>query len=146
MRNTDETLTGQAVNRNPQSAFRIRLDQPHPLLDVAHRLACERATPVRTSGKHVADSAWIRSQLTSPLVDGRELSLDSLEQNLLAVDASPARGRTHLRDVLHRLRRTERLVQMKDVAHFRRARIRPSHALGIGDRGSKLLPHRVEGF
>src|SRR5688572_29556511 len=77
----------QSAIRNPHSA--IGLDQPHLLLDIAHRLASERAAAVSARGKHFADSMWIRPQLTGALVDWRELARDSLEQHLLAVDAPP---------------------------------------------------------
>src|SRR4051812_31035153 len=111
---------------------KLRLIETHPLAHATHRVLRQRATVFRPSRERRIDGAAILLQLLRAAADRDELRLHRLEQDLLAVDAPPARRRALYGNVLHGRGWTERFMKMIDVTNLGRSGIGPLDALGVG--------------
>ena len=130
----------EACTADRPSGVLIRSLESHAVAHAAHRLGRQHPRPGGTAGQRVVHALRSGRQLLGARADRDQLGLDRLGQDLLAIDAAPTRGAALYRDVLHRIRRAERLVEVVDVAHLRRARIGALDPLGVGDGGTQLGP------
>ena len=78
----------------------------------------------RARSKRIRHDGGVGLELACALENGRELTHHPVEKNFLAVEAAPPRRAALHGDVLDRRLVVERLVQMVDVAHLGRARVR----------------------
>src|SRR5688572_14189102 len=116
------------------------LGEPHQLFRLAERIAGNFVCTFGAGRERSSDFGFICANGNGFFPDRRKLSLHRFVQHLLAVDATPSSGATLNRDVIDGFRWTECLVQMVDIADFRRSRISAPYTFWIGDRGPQLLP------
>src|SRR5678815_3490507 len=115
--------------------------EPHQLFCRTDGRLRHFARFLRALRENVLDLRCIRANVSGALTDWGELAVHRVEKNFLAFDASPPGSSALHRNMLDRLRWTQRLVEMIDVADFRSAGICSSNSRRIGDGWTKLFPH-----
>src|SRR5436190_698481 len=122
------------------------MEESHPFADLHNRSLRERARALGPGAQPLGHTRGVALQRGRALAHRRERRDHVVRELALAVDATPPRGATLVRDLRHDLRRRESLMQRVDVADLGSAWIFPRHARRIGGRRPQLLPDRFGGL
>src|SRR5260221_2019130 len=131
---------GASSASSPTRVISSRVRHAHQLFHFSHRLARNRSRTRGTVAEYLSELVCLRANFDSSFSNRTKFCFHRFEQHFLAIDAPPTGSAALNCDVLDCRDRTERLVQVIDVADFGCSGISSPNTLRIGDCGSQFFP------